>query len=232
MNGITVVIPCYKEDEVIVTKLYCELTMLGAEVIVVDDGNFMDLPDDVRTVTYRGQMGYGFAIKQGIKAAKNPLILTMDGDFQHTTSDAQMLAKVFQAVGTLDMLVGQRWDLSEKWYRFIGRKFLNFLASILSRHYMVDLNSGMRIFRKDLALGYEHILCDTFSFTTSLSMSFVTDGYKTAYIPITVKQRLKGKSRVKLVTDGLVTLWYILWIGTALRTRRIRAWKRHLFGGQ
>ena len=59
-------------------------------------------------------------------------------------------------------------------------------------------------------------------------MSFFCDDYKVEWFPIKVAERPHGKSHVKVVKDGLVTLWYILWIGGALRTRRIRKWLREL----
>lgn len=226
LSGLTIVMPAYKEDETYLTQTYKELTSLGAEVIIVDDGNTMDL--EIPHETYPANMGYGYAIKHGIKKASNETILTMDSDAQHQVKDAIILYKIYQMIDGCEMVVGQRWSLKENPIRYIARKFLNFLASIISGHYMVDLNSGMRVFDRKLALGYSPILCDTFSFTTSLTMSMVTDGHKFTYIPIDVLPRNTGKSRVKLFRDGLVTLYYIVWVGLALRTRRLRAClKRH-----
>src|SRR3990167_2575379 len=230
MNNVSVVIPVYNENPAIVTKTYSELVMMGAEVIVVDDGSHMDFPDEVNVITYIGNMGYGYAIKTGIKKATRPYILTMDGDGQHTSSDAQKLSQVFNLIDDCSMVVGTRWNLKESWYRWVGRKVINLVASLWARHYLQDLNSGMRIFRRDLAISYESILCDPFSYTTSLTMRIVTDGYKVAYFPIDVKPRVYGKSKVKLLSDGLVTVWYIFWIGFALNTRRIRTWIRHILG--
>ena len=127
------------------------------------------------------------------------------------------------------MVIGQRWNIKESSIRWIGRKILNFIASLISSHYHPDLNSGMRVFDRQMALAYSPILYDTFSFTTSLTMSVVTDGHKTCTIPIDVKPRINGKSNVNVVKDGFVTLYYILWVGLALRTRGLRAWLRNIF---
>lgn len=228
LNGLSVVIPCYDEDERVVTTLYTELTAQGAEVIVVDDGATMNLT--FNHVSHTPNMGYGYAIKEGIKRATHPLICTADGDGQHTVSDIQRLYKAFNLIESCDMVIGQRYNMEESSLRRFGRKFLNFIAAIISMHYLSDLNSGMRIFKRDLAVAYNSILCDTFSFTTSLTMSMVTDNYKVVNFPIDVQPRTYGKSRVKLFKDGFVTLYYILWIGTALRTRKLRAWKRNILG--
>ena len=230
LKGLSVVIPCYKEDEKLVSQTYTELSFIGAEVIIVDDGDTMDFQDDFNVVRYVPQMGYGFAIKEGIKRASNSVICTMDGDGQHTVEDVCKLYTVYKLRDDFKMIVGQRWNLKEKWHRWAGRKVLNFLASCISGHYLSDLNSGIRIFTRNEALGYSSILCDTFSFTTSLTMSMVTDGHKMTYFPIDVKPRASGKSRVRVVKDGFVTLYYIIWVGIALRTRKIRKWMRSLLG--
>lgn len=227
MNDLSVVIPVFMEDAKTVETLYTTLTAQGAEVIVVDDGNTM--PElNITYYTYPAHMGYGYAIKEGVSKATRPIVAIMDGDGQHTTNDVALLYKVYKSVNDCAMVVGSRWNLSEVWYRWFFRKLLNFTASIIANHYLVDLNSGMRVVRKELLTAYEHILCDTFSFTTSLTMSVVTDNYKVVYIPIDVKPRAYGKSKVKLIKDGLVTVYYILWIGLALRTRHIRSILRQL----
>lgn len=220
LTGLSVVIPVYKEEPNFLNRLYRDLVDMGAEVIIVDDGGTMDLK--VPSIGYQPNMGYGYAIKYGIKKATHPTILTCDGDGQHTLNDIRKLYRVFNMIDDCGMVVGSRWNLKEKGLRRYGRKFLNFMASLISGHYMVDLNSGMRVFRRELGLGYSPILCDTFSFTTSLTMSVVTDNHKMAYFPIDVQERNQGKSRVKLFKDSLVTLYYIVWVGLALRTRKLR----------
>lgn len=230
VNDLTVIIPCYKEDEKLVTSIYCNLTMLGCAVIVVDDGGFMDLPDEVRSVQYSPHMGYGYAIKQGILKADTPLVCTIDGDGQHTIEDIQKLYMVYKMIDGCKMVVGQRWALKERFLRRYGRKFLNLLATMVSGHYMCDLNSGIRVFDRSLAKSYSSILCDEFSFTTSLTMAMLTDGHKMTWLPVNVQERVYGKSRVRLVQDGIVTLWYILFVGIGLRTRKLRQWIRTTLG--
>ncbi len=230
MNDLSIVIPVYNEDPKTVYELYQNLTLSGAEVIVVDDGGSVEY--ECPTVTYTANMGYGYAIKFGIEKSTNPTIMVLDGDGQHTVSDAQKLYSVYKMIGDCKMIVGQRWNLNETPLRWFARKMLNFLASLIAGHYLVDLNSGMRVFDKQMAMGYKPILCDTFSFTTSFTMAAVTDNHKIAYFPINVQPRVHGKSRVKLFRDGLITLWYIIFVGLALRTRKPRAWLRKTILGR
>ena len=227
MNDLTVVIPVHKEDVKVVTKMWADLRNMGCNVIIVDDGDTMNFYDEVDVIHYKPHVGYGYALKRGIRAAETPIICTADGDGQHTVEDIKRLYTVYKISGC-KMVVGSRWNLNEKPIRWIGRKILNFFASIWARHYLTDLNSGLRIFDAELAKGYEPILCNTFSFTTSLTMAMVTDNHRMCYFPIDVRPRAHGKSHVKVVKDGIITLWYICWIGFALRTRRFRSWLRSL----
>lgn len=224
MTDLSVVIPCYNENEEIVTTLYTELTAQGIEVIVVDDGDTMDL--SFPHVSHSPNMGYGYAIKRGINNTTRDIICVIDGDAQHLVSDVVKLYQVYKLIDDCKMVVGARWNLKEQPLRWVARKFLNFIASLIANHYLIDLNSGMRIFDRKTVENYFPILCDTFSFTTSLSMAMVTDKHKMAYFPINVQPRAYGKSRVRLFQDGLVTLYYIVWVGLALRTRGVRSWIR------
>ena len=227
MNDCTAVIPVYKENKEVVEKLYNDLVKEGFEVIVVDDGATM--PElTIPTLFYKPHKGYGYALKTGIKASTKDIILTMDSDGEHRVEDAIKLYTVFKLITSCAMLIGCRWNKKESSLRWIGRKVINFLATCLSRHMLPDLNSGMRIFRRDLAIGYSPILCDTFSFTTSITMAMVTDNYKVAWFPIDTNPRSYGKSHVKLWKDGWVTIFYVVWVGMSLRTRKVRAWMRNL----
>lgn len=226
VSGCSVVIPVYKEDPHTVVNLTSRLEMMGFEVIVVNDGNTVILPEDIKQVNYQPNMGYGYALKRGIEQATNGLVITCDGDGQHDPKDVLKLYTVFKLITDCDMLVGMRWGLKEKFHRIIGRKVLNFIASLLANQYLIDLNSGLRIFKRGMVMGYFPILCDEFSFTTSLTMSMVCDKAKVVYFPIDVKPRANGRSHVRVVRDGIVTLSYILWIGCAIRTRGIRKWLR------
>lgn len=226
IDDVCVIMPCYNEDLASVIKTYSLLGMAGFKVIIVDDGSHMEFPDEMNVITYPANVGYGYAIKQGIKAADTPYIITADADGQHRVEDVEKLYKVFKMIDNCAMIVGCRWNLKEQPVRWFARKVINLIGSLWAKHLLVDLNSGLRMFKRELAINYSPILCDTFSFTTSLTMSLITDGYKIAWFPIDVQPRNFGKSRVKLIRDGFVTLFYIFYIGAALNTRGLRAWLR------
>lgn len=149
----------------------------------------------------------------------------MDGDGQHTLADVQRLIEFVTYFPHLAMVIGDR-RLHERGLRLWGRKMLNWTATLFTGRWIPDLNSGLRIFRRDLALAYEPILCDQFSYTTSFTLSLLTDGYAVDWLPIKVAPRNHGQSKVHVLVDGWRTLKYIVVIGLALNTRTIRRWIR------
>ena len=225
MQDLSVVIPAYEEDHAILQTLHSDLTSLGAEVIIVDDGSKTPFPEAIK---HGSNFGYGSALMTGIKNSTRPLVLTADGDGQHTVKEIVRLYHAFKLMENVDMVIGVRKLKHEKFLRFMGRKFLNWTASIFCTYWFSDLNSGLRIFKRDLAIGYFPILCRTFSFTTSITISFLCDNYRVEFFPVNVQDREHGKSKVNVIKDGFVTLYYILRNGLALRTRGIRSWLRSL----
>lgn len=225
MQDLSIIIPCFQENHKIVNQVRTELIRMGAEVIVVDDGSSDPFPYSIK---HGANYGYGASLMTGIKNASRKYIMTLDGDGQHSSLEAARMYNYFKS-SDFNMIIGVRNIKGEVLYRSIGRKFINGIAELICQQKLPDLNSGMRIFERKICIGYHPILCKRFSFTTSLTMSMMLDGYKVDWMPIKVQKRNYGKSHVNVFKDGLVTLYYILKLGFALRTRKIRAWKRSLF---
>src|SRR3990167_2700823 len=203
VQDLSIIIPVYEENHEVIRNLVSEAKSLGAEVIVVDDGSKDPYPDSIK---HGANFGYGSALMTGIKNASRDLVMTVDGDGQHKISEIVKLYHAFKLIGNADMVIGSRKVNNEKWYRWIGRKFLNWTASLICTYWLNDLNSGCRIFRRRITIGYFPTLCRTFSFTTSLTISMLCDGYRVEFFPINVEERIHGKSKVKVVKHGLVTL--------------------------
>ena len=68
--------------------------------------------------------------------------------------------------------------------RVPAKWFIRKLASYLVETDIPDLNSGLRAFRRDVAMQYVHHLPAGFSCVTTLTMSFLANGYQVKYVPI------------------------------------------------
>ncbi len=183
-----------------------------AEIIVVDDGS-TDCTGDVarstglRVIRHMHNKGYGAALKTGIRAAAGDIIVMMDADGEH---NADQIVALLDAFDDNDMVVGARGKGSNApLLRRPGKWILGKVANYLAQTQIPDLNSGLRAFRKDVALRFLHILPNGFSFTTTLTLALFKEGYNTAYVPITTCPRV-GTSTVNPVRDGFNTIMLII----------------------
>ena len=106
------------------------------------------------------------------------------------------------------MIVGDR--TGGKYVRPTLRKpglwLLRKIANYLVDYKIPDLNCGLRLIKKNILMGYLHLLPNTFSLSTTSTMAFLKDKRSIKFIPIEVKKRAGlSKSTVK-TRDSLTTL--------------------------
>ena len=233
---IAIVIPVKDEDPAALEALLSVATVdkwqskHAWETLIVDDGSVVPVPARYRALRFETSQGYGAALKAGMLLAHQPdYIVTCDGDGQHRWQDIQRLVEFVEEFPECAMVIGNRRVVETSFKRYVGRKCLNMLASVFAWSWIPDLNSGLRIIKWEALKGYLPILCNSFSFTTSLTMAMLCDGYRIDWLPIRVLPRPSGQSHVRVLRHGWITLWYIVVIGLALRTRRLRSWVRPLW---
>lgn len=102
------------------------------------------------------------------------------------------------------MVVGARTgdDVTYPLIRKIPKTFLKAYASWIARQPIPDINSGLRVFRRDLAEQYLHFLPGGFSFTTTITLAMLTSYRRVLFVPIDYHPRI-GKSKIKPVRDTL-----------------------------
>lgn len=209
-TAISIVIPTYNEEKGITTVLE-GLSNFDSqyEIIVVDDGSDDNTAEeikkypDVRLIRHEHNMGYGSAIKTGIKYATNDTILIIDADGTYPyTHIPELIKKIHE--GDYAMVVGARTtrDVKIPLIRRPAKWFLNRLANYLSGTRIPDLNSGMRAIKKSVVERFIHILPDGFSFTTTITLAMLTNGYRVKYIPIDYHKR-EGRSKIRPIQDTL-----------------------------
>jgi glycosyltransferase involved in cell wall biosynthesis len=209
---ITVIIPAYNEEETIgsVIEELKGLAMKDLEIIVIDDGSQDRTAEIVKTkgirlIQHSYNRGYGSALKTGIRKADGEVVVMMDADGQHSPDDIKRF--VSEIEDGADMVVGVRKGEKDI-LRFTGKSVLNLFANYLAGRRIPDLNSGFRAVRRDIAAGLLHILPNGFSFTATITLAFMKEGFEVRHLPISVRKRV-GKSKVS-IKDGIKTFLLIL----------------------
>jgi glycosyltransferase involved in cell wall biosynthesis len=225
--NVSVVIPAYNEEHgvgPVVTELLGVLAANGitAEVIVVDDGSTDQTARaaaaaGARVLRHRSNRGYGAALKSGITAASNDYVVITDAD---GTYPCRYIPEMLAKLETADMVVGARIGSNVKIpaIRRPAKWVLNKLANYMTGTRIPDLNSGLRAFRRKLAMQYFAMLPDQFSWTTTITLAMHCDKYAITYLPIDYLAR-RGRSKIVPWDAGSFA---ILILRTAMLFRPLR----------
>ncbi len=212
--GVTVVIPAYNEQGSLgpVLEELCRLMgeyELLQEIILVDDAShdstaeIANQYERVIVLRHRTNRGYGAALKTGIRHAQHDLICITDADGTYPHQRIPDLVDLMMQQGW-DMVIGARTGerVSIPLLRRPAKWVLGRLASFVAGEPIQDLNSGLRVFRKEAALRLFNILPDRFSFTTTITLAMLTNGYRVDYVPINYYARV-GRSKIRPIRDTL-----------------------------
>ena len=224
MKNFSFIIPVYNEEKAI--EKVIELLKLEAsnseninefEIIIVDDNStdktfeILNKIKDIIIIKNLNNFGYGFSLKRGILNSNFENLVILDGDGTYPIKHLDKLLNEF-AKG-YDLVIGKRTgkNLNLSLFKKPMRILLKFIVEYATGTKIPDINSGFRIIKKKEIVNKLKYLSNTFSFTTSMTMSFIYSRNTVSYIDIPYDLREKGAtSKVKIVQDSLRTLQYII----------------------
>lgn len=224
---VSIVIPAFNEGAgvkpvLLEMRAILEQNDIDAEIIVVDDGSKDDTAEKAReggahVIRHRSNRGYGAALKTGIAAASRDIVAITDAD---GTYPARYLPMLIRELEQADMVVGARTGVNVRipLIRKPAKWVLNRLANYVTGAKIPDLNSGLRVFRRDIVMQYFPILPDAFSWTTTITMAMHCDKYAVTFVPIDYRRRT-GKSKIVATDAGSFA---ILILRTAMLFRPLR----------
>ena len=217
---LSVIIPAKNEAAAIAPTIEAIRSGLSAasiqhEIIVVDDGSTdgtggIAIRAGAAVIRHPTSGGYGRALKDGIKVAKYDLIGITDADGTYPNERMPELYKLVTEQG-YDMAVGARTGSEYRgtFLKMPARRVFLWLSEYAAGRKIDDINSGLRVFRKEICLKYIHTISDGFSFTTTITLASMLNGYFVHYIPIEYFKRVGG-SHVRYWRDTLRTAQIIV----------------------
>ena len=208
----SIVLAAYNEEacvakELNIIKNTMDKSSYSYEIILVDDASADRTAeiarqfDWVRLIQHPVNMGSGGARKTGTLAAQGEIIVWSDVDMSYPNKDIPLLVDELKRKN-YDQVIGARTSEKGtlKLLRTPAKWFIRRLACFLTDTYIPDLNSGLRAFKKDIALKYLHLLPKGFSCVTTITLTFLCNGYSVGYIPIDYHKRV-GKSKFHAIKD-------------------------------
>ena len=220
---VSVVLGTYNERETLAKLVPAiesifEENRTSCEIVVVDDNS----PDgtsalvrelgmkygNVRLLWRPEKMGPGSAHADGYRAAKGDIIIGMDTDFSHDPYDIpRFLAKIdegYDIVQASRYIKGGTYEVNsfQTWKKKMASKFGNGLIAFLSRVPGHDFTTSFRAVRRGVVENVK-----TESSGNSFFMEFLVKAHRKRYrmieIPIVFKDRMIGKSKLKLGRQSL-----------------------------
>jgi glycosyltransferase involved in cell wall biosynthesis/uncharacterized membrane protein YbhN (UPF0104 family) len=206
-EGISVVIPAFNEEGAVqrqIEEVHAAIrhTRRPYEIIVVDDGSTDRTAEraatqEIRLIRRDRKYGYGSALKAGIAEAKFDWILILDAD---GTYPSAAIPQLLEHLPDADMVIGARTGkivqspLMRRGPKWVLRQYASYLAG----QHIPDLNSGMRVMRKAVVERFLDLLPSGFSFTTTITLAMISNGYRVIYKPIDYFKRV-GTSKIRPV---------------------------------
>ena len=217
----SIIIPCYNEKHAIRDTIEWILSVIrdsklkNVEIIAVNDGSTDGSEqvlnaltkehhsDDLLVVHHKRNQGYGAALKTGIRRSQSDYICITDADGTYPNDRIPDLIEQISSK-ELDMVVGARIGPNVEYskIRSIPKMILVPWVSFLCGTEVPDMNSGLRIFRRDRSLDFLKLLPDGFSFTTTITICLLRNRYAVEFTPISYARRI-GKSHIKPIQDTL-----------------------------
>ena len=209
-NAISVIVPVYNEQNAVqstMTALVATMNSVGLpyEIIAVNDGStdntreILAQQENIRFIDREHNRGYGYSLKEGIEQAKYNWILITDADGTYPIDE---IPNLVARQGHYDMIVAERTggNVQIGLLNLLAKIVLKSLIYFLIQRWIKDINSGLRLFRKEIPYRNWNIIPDGFSFTTTVTLVAAIEHYKLFYHPINYFNRA-GQSKIRPVRD-------------------------------
>lgn len=211
--NISVVIPMYNEEENVVKTLEEVNNVLENfdefEIIVVDDGStdktyhladkLLSSNPNIRLLKHPVNMGMGRALRTGFEKAKGDVVVTIDADLSYDPSFIPKL--IYELDQSTDIVIGSQYMAGGKTENIPPlRLFISKSANKIVGYAMADnistVTGVLRAYRKEVLDSVE-----LESNGTKINPEIISKaravGFNIKEIPVTLKGRELGKSKVR-----------------------------------
>jgi glycosyltransferase involved in cell wall biosynthesis len=210
---ISIILPALDEEKNIgkvVSEIVSVMTShrLHFEVIVIDDGSTDETYDEALrwgavVLSNNRTCGKGYCLRRGLVKARGDVIVTMDSDGEHLPNDIiRLLRYLFKGA---DVVAGSRFmDGSKNFHSQIhlfGNHLFNFAIRILTGKYVTDSQTGFRVLKRKVVDSL-NLQSDGYDIEAEITVKSLRNGFAFKEVPISIKWREYGISRIRMLSDG------------------------------
>jgi glycosyltransferase involved in cell wall biosynthesis len=231
---LSVIVPV-KDEEENIARLIKEICfvldgLVEYEIVYVDDGSsdktwerlvaLSEKLSRLRIARHRKSCGQSVAIHTGVKAARSPLIATLDGDGQNDPADILRLLEVFNSPDSplgLQLVIGHRRKRQDSWLKRSSGRVANWVRGYLLKDRTPDTGCGLKLFPRDTFLGlpfFDHM-------HRFLPALILRSGGAVLSMEVNHRPRKHGQSHYGVwdrLWVGLVDLLGVMWLQRRSKT--------------
>jgi glycosyltransferase involved in cell wall biosynthesis len=230
MKSISLMFPLYKDKrtvEFMITKSSSVLKKLKRkyEIIIVDDGcpqNSGKLAkkiakrfSNIKVFFHKKNLGYGAALKTGLRKCKNDWIFVIDGDAEYDVEDLFRLLKVSK---NYDLVITYRYKKKYSTYRIFVSWVYNAILRLIFNIKFRDISSGSRLVKRKLIKHIKLKSNSTF-IGAELVIKSKLAGYKVTQIGIHTFPRTFGTGSTVRLKNILLTLKEMILLFIRINTK-------------
>lgn len=217
---VTVVLPCYNERGHVLAEIERISAALDASGYVYDLDVYDDCSSDgtrelLAEIAAEGRFprmryfprhrngGSGTIRRIGSQNARGEYVAWTDADMTYPNERIPEMVDLLVNDDQYDQVVGARTteEGTYKLLRVPAKWVIRKIAERLTGTKIPDLNSGLRVFRREVSLPYLPLLPPGFSCVTTLTVSFLSNAHDVHYLPIDYAKRA-GRSKFHFTKDA------------------------------
>jgi glycosyltransferase involved in cell wall biosynthesis len=215
---VSIILPCYNEQDHVTAEVERICVAMDAsgysyELLAYDDASTDETLARLREaapkfpqlqiVSFHRNGGSGTVRRIGTQQARGEIVVWTDADMSYPNDRIPELVQLLEKDATIDQVVGARTSEqgTHKLLRVPAKWFIRKLAEALTNAQIPDLNSGLRAFRRQVALPYLRLLPPGFSCVTTITIAFLSNQHEVRYVPIDYAKRA-GTSKFRFVRDA------------------------------
>lgn len=212
---LTILMPCLNEENTIAScirlaKQFIEKNNLSAEILIADNGSIDNSVNVAKKsgarVTHIPKMGYGNALRGGIKEARGKFIIMGDCDMSYDFLNLEPFLEALRKDN--DFVMGNRFKGGIQKgampfsHKYFGVPLLSCIGRLVYRVKIGDFHCGLRGFNKESILSL-NLKSEGMEFATEMIGAFAKSNYRIVEIPTVLNKDCRnGKSHLRSFRDG------------------------------
>tara|TARA_Y200000002_G_scaffold162384_1_gene134048 strand:+ start:1485 stop:2183 length:699 start_codon:yes stop_codon:yes gene_type:complete len=204
IKSISIVFPLYRDRRTVKKMIFKSLGILKklkkkSEIIIVDDGcpeksgiyakTLAKNVKNIKVIFHRKNLGYGAAIKTGLKKCKSEWIFQTDGDAEYDVND---LVKLIKKADRSDLVITYRFKKKYKTSRIIISWIYNVILRMLFHTQFRDISTGSRLIKKSI-LKKINLISNSPFLGAELAIKSKYKGFKVSEVGIHTYPRTFGR---------------------------------------